>query len=87
MYLSEINSNQTNKTEQKIVTHKSTRYKVETQYGWKPPTAIRLYLPLIKNFFLQCIGAVLYQYACYNLQRATTLSSFPASPENELQTP
>ena len=33
VYLSEINSNQTSKTEQKTVTHKNTRYKVETQCG------------------------------------------------------
>ncbi len=52
------------KTEQAI-THKNTRYKVETQCGWKPPAAIRLYLLLIRNFFLQCFytGAVLFQYA------------------------
>jgi len=67
MYQREINSNQTSKTEHKIVTHKNTRYKVETQCGWKPPAAIRLYLPLIRNLFLQCTGAVLYQYVGYNL--------------------
>jgi len=26
----------------------------------KPPAAIRLYLPLIRNLFLQCTGAILY---------------------------
>ena len=34
-----------------------------------------------------CTGAVLYQYAGCNLQRATTLSRFPVSPGRELQPP
>ena len=46
--------------------------------GEKPPAAI-MSLSSFKKFFLQwfCTGAVLYQHAGCNLQRATTLSRFP----------
>ena len=32
-----------------IMTHMNTRYKVETQCGWKPPTAMLLYLLVNKK--------------------------------------
>ena len=42
-----------------------------------------------KKFLLQqfYIGAVLYQYTCFYLQKATTFSRSPASPRRELQPP
>jgi len=51
---------------------------VETQCGRKPPAASHLNLLFNKKILLQyfCTGAVLYQYAGFYLQRATTLLSF-----------
>jgi hypothetical protein len=45
---------------------------------WKPNVGENHLLQFVSFFFnekllLQCTGAVLYQYAGYNLQRATTL--------------
>jgi hypothetical protein len=40
-----------------------------------------------EKLLLQYTGAVLYQYAGYNLQRATTLSRFPTTSGRELQPP
>jgi hypothetical protein len=61
---------------------------VETQCGWKPPAAIRLYLPFkLENFFYNVLVQSFYQYAGCNLQRATTLSRSPVSPGREQQPP
>ena len=61
---------------------------METQCGWKPPAAIRLYLPFkLENFFYNVLVQSFYQYVGCNLQRATTLSHSPVSPGREQQPP
>ena len=55
---------------------------------WVKTTCCILFLSSFnKKLLLQCTGAILYQYAGCNLQRATTLSRSPASPGREQQPP